>query len=68
MIPGTILYVYLGTLAATAAELLDSRSGRSPGQVAMLCLGFVATVLVTGLITRRARAELARMVEGAEPG
>lgn len=69
MIPGTILYVYLGTLAATAAELLDgSRSGRSPGQVAMLCMGFVATVLVTGLITRRARAELARMVEGGSPG
>jgi uncharacterized membrane protein YdjX (TVP38/TMEM64 family) len=69
MIPGTLLYVYLGTLAATAAELLDdSPAGRSPGQIAMLGTGFVATVLATGLITRRARAELARMGEAGEAG
>lgn len=65
MIPGTLLYVYLGTLAATAAELLDDLpADRSPGQIAMMWMGFVATLLVTGLITRRARAELGRMGAG----
>jgi uncharacterized membrane protein YdjX (TVP38/TMEM64 family) len=59
MLPGTVLFVYLGSLVTTASELV---SGTRPaaglvGQ-ALYVAGFVATVAATALITRAARRGL----------
>jgi uncharacterized membrane protein YdjX (TVP38/TMEM64 family) len=64
MLPGTFLYVYLGSLVTNASELL---SGRRPslgawGQV-LYWGGLIATVLVTVLITRTARTALNRVLQ-----
>ncbi len=64
MLPGTFLYVYLGSLVTNASELL---SGRRPsvgawGQV-LYWGGLVATALVTVLITRIARRALNRALQ-----
>jgi uncharacterized membrane protein YdjX (TVP38/TMEM64 family) len=64
MLPGTFLYVYLGSLVTNASELL---SGRRPsvgvwGQV-LYWGGLAATVLVTALITRIARRALNRALQ-----
>lgn len=55
MIPGTLLYVYLGTVAGTVA----SGSGGGTGKYLLLGVGLAATVLVTIFVTRLARRELA---------
>ena len=57
MIPGTIMYVYLGSLGNTAAE-----GTRTPAQWALLTLGLVATVAVTLIITKAAKHALDELV------
>lgn len=54
MIPGTVLYVYLGTLARTAATAAPA----SPWVWAFYGLGLAATVAATLLIARYSRREL----------
>ncbi|MBF2097345.1 MAG: TVP38/TMEM64 family protein, partial [Gloeomargaritaceae cyanobacterium C42_A2020_066] len=59
MVPGTVMYVYLG---ATAGDLAQVSLGRPTGWGPILLngLGLLATIAVTVLITRRARRELDR--------
>jgi uncharacterized membrane protein YdjX (TVP38/TMEM64 family) len=62
MIPGTLLYVYLGS---TAKDLTQVSSGNVEGgfaQQAIKILGLVATLLVTVVITRIARRSLREVV------
>ena len=61
MLPGTFLYVYLGSLATSAAELAGGQRPDSgaAGQ-ALFFGGLLATVSVTWMITRTARRELRR--------
>ncbi|RME92605.1 MAG: TVP38/TMEM64 family protein [Verrucomicrobia bacterium] len=54
MLPGTVMYVYLGTLARVAAD-----RSRTPAEWALYGVGLAATVAVTVLITRTARRALA---------
>lgn len=56
MIPGTILYVYLGSLGAEAASA--AAGGADTGRTAIAVLGFLATLVVTVLVTRVARRAL----------
>ncbi len=67
MLPGTVLYVYLGTLAGEAAAVV-ARGGpppeRGPGYYAVLLLGLAATAAVTVLVTRIARRALAEATHG----
>ncbi len=63
MLPGTLLYVYLGAAGADVAEA-------ATGQVNWLAtglrwVGFAATVIVTGILTRIARRALARATDQA---
>ena len=58
MLPGTILYVYLGSTAGTLADIIVGKVERSPAQQALFYLGLVATIVVTLLITRVARRAL----------
>ena len=59
MLPGTLLYVWLGAAGGAAAGA--GREERGPLEWAMLGAGLLATVVVTVLLTRAARAQLARM-------
>ncbi len=61
MLPGTVLYVYLGSLAGTAA------AGPSTARLALLAAGLVATVAVVVIVARAARRELARTGATSEP-
>jgi uncharacterized membrane protein YdjX (TVP38/TMEM64 family) len=58
MLPGTALYVYLGSLATTAAELTTA-GGRSGGVATVVYgAGLVATLAVVVIATRAARRAL----------
>lgn len=52
MIPGTIMYVYLGTLAETAT------GEQTTGEIALKVVGLIATIAVTVYVTKVARAAL----------
>lgn len=60
MIPGTVLYVYLGSLARDGLV----ERGRTAGEWVLYGVGLVATLVVTWRITRLARRALARRTEG----
>jgi len=59
MIPGTLLYVWLGSLGRVGAEALAG-SAASSFRLALNVVGLAATAAVTVLATRMARAALAR--------
>lgn len=58
MLPGTLLYIYYGKIAGTVAMFAGGASMRGPAYYAILCLGLVATIAVTTLVTRTARQAL----------
>ncbi len=62
MIPGSAMYVYLGSLAGSLAELGATEGVRSrpPAEWALYVVGLIATVAVTVVITRIARRALNR--------
>ena len=62
MLPGTVMYVYLGSLAGSLATLGGQGGGRTPAQWALYIVGLLATVAVTVYVTRIARAALAKQV------
>ncbi|HEY6000924.1 MAG TPA: TVP38/TMEM64 family protein [bacterium] len=62
MLPGTLLFVYLGSLAGSLATLGAAEARRSPAQWALFGVGLAATVAVTVLVTRIARRALDRRI------
>ena len=58
MLPGTMMYVYLGSVAGELAA--GSARARTPLEWAFYGVGLVATVAVTVYLTRVARASLSR--------
>ena len=59
MLPGTVLYVYYGRLVGDVAALAGGvQAPKDAGYYAVLILGLVATVVVTTIVTRAARAAL----------
>ncbi len=61
MLPGTFLYVYLGSLVTSASEIAAGRGG--PGgelKVTLYAAGIAATLAATVVITRLAQRALAR--------
>lgn len=61
MMPGTVLYVYFGTLGGNAAE-----GGLTTGEWVMNGIALVATVLVTVVITRMAKKALKDAVDSTD--
>lgn len=59
MMPGTVLYVYLGSLAKVAT----GERSRSTGEWVLYGVGLVATMAVTIYVTRIARRALALKIE-----
>lgn len=62
MLPGTIMYVYLGAAANSLAALLSGEGRRPASQQVMFAAGLVATVAVTTIVTRTARKALSQIV------
>jgi uncharacterized membrane protein YdjX (TVP38/TMEM64 family) len=58
MLPGTLLYVYLGSLATAAAELSSASRDGGAARNALFLAGFAATVAVVVVGTRAARRAL----------
>lgn len=55
MLPGTLLYVYLGTVGKLGLEAKSGGGHRSPIEYVFFGLGLVATIVVTVIVTRIAR-------------
>jgi uncharacterized membrane protein YdjX (TVP38/TMEM64 family) len=69
MIPGTIMYVYIGSLASNLALIgTDAQPSNPTVQWAIRILGFVATVAVTIYVTRLARQALNKEVLEEQKG
>jgi uncharacterized membrane protein YdjX (TVP38/TMEM64 family) len=60
MIPGTVLYVYAGSAAASLTQALSGNVQTGTGGRVLLWVGLAATVAVTWLVTRLARHQLDR--------
>jgi len=58
MMPGTLLYVYLGFAGRAVAQAAAGRMARSPAEYAAWALGLIATLAVTIYVTRLARRAL----------
>ena len=67
MLPGTILYVYLGSLAGDLTAISAKQPLTAEAQIAqwiIRILGLAATIAVTIYITRIAKKALAESVSG----
>ena len=58
MMPGTVMYVYVGSLARAAGDRT-----RTPGEWALYGIGLLATIGVTVFVTRLARRALAQRTQ-----
>lgn len=58
MLPGTVLYVYYGSLAGELARAAGGERTRGPAEWALLGVGLVATLLATRIVTRVATRAL----------
>jgi uncharacterized membrane protein YdjX (TVP38/TMEM64 family) len=58
MLPGTLVYIYSGKVAGDVARAIGGGTVGGAPYYAVLGLGFVATVIVTVLVTRTARRAL----------
>lgn len=69
MLPGTVLYVYLGSLATDAAALASGdRPSAGVWGTALLVVGLLATAAVTVAVSRMASARLRAELDAEEPG
>ena len=69
MMPGTLLFVWLGAAAGDVAGAASGQRPRQPAEWVFLAAGLLATVWVSLRITRLARAALQRRLEpGAGDG
>lgn len=68
MIPGTMMYVYIGSLAGSIATIGgETQPDANPiAQWAIRILGFAATVAVTLYVTKIARKALDESIDGGE--
>lgn len=62
MLPGTLLYVYVGSLAGSVASVGKSHH-RSPVEWALYAAGLLATLIVTLYVTRLSRQALNRRLK-----
>jgi uncharacterized membrane protein YdjX (TVP38/TMEM64 family) len=66
MLPGTLMFVYIGSLASNLATLGGDRS-RTTLEWVLYGVGLLATVAVTVFVTKLARQALSRKIDAEEP-
>lgn len=66
MLPGTVVYVYLGTLALDIASLASRRPSVGSAGTALLIAGFAASVALVIVITRMANRTLKRHLDAED--
>ncbi|MEK7841809.1 MAG: TVP38/TMEM64 family protein [Deltaproteobacteria bacterium] len=68
MLPGTVMYVYIGSLAGSLASLGGAADGRqrSTGEWALYGMGLLATLIVTVYVTRIAKRALSQKITKEE--
>jgi len=66
MIPGTIMYVYIGSLAGDLASLGTGNRTRTTGEWILYGVGLLATLAVTVFVTRLAKRSLASRIRPEE--
>lgn len=66
MLPGTLLFVYYGTVAGEVVKASAGKLSRTPGEWTLLAVGLLATIAVTALVARKARAALKSVEEEVE--
>ncbi len=66
MLPATVLYVYLGSVAKSLADVAAGNVEGGIGRKVFFGIGLLATVAVTALVTRIARRALKQAVPRAE--
>jgi uncharacterized membrane protein YdjX (TVP38/TMEM64 family) len=62
MMPGTVMYVYIGSLAGDLASLGAGTHTRTPAEWVLYGVGLLATVTVTIFVARLARRALAERI------
>lgn len=62
MMPGTVMYVYIGTLAGNIATLGTEESDPGAGRLVLQVVGLLATIAVTVYVTHVARRALKQEV------
>jgi uncharacterized membrane protein YdjX (TVP38/TMEM64 family) len=67
MLPGTLMYVYLGSAAQDLADVVSGKSPRTTGQWLLLATGLAATVGVSWTLARIARQALGAEVSAPTP-
>jgi pyruvate/2-oxoglutarate dehydrogenase complex dihydrolipoamide dehydrogenase (E3) component/uncharacterized membrane protein YdjX (TVP38/TMEM64 family) len=65
MIPGILMYVYLGSLVTSVSELAAGTASGGTAKQVLTFVGFAATVAVTVLVTRTARRALDEVTAGS---
>ncbi len=68
MLPGTVLYVYLGSAVKNVADLASGNYEGGPAQKWLFFAGLLATVVVTVLVTRVAKRALDEAVAEQSTG
>lgn len=63
MLPGTVMYVYIGSLAGDLAMLGAGGRARTPAEWTLYLVGLLATVAITVYVTRIARAALRKKTD-----
>jgi uncharacterized membrane protein YdjX (TVP38/TMEM64 family) len=63
MLPGTVMYVYIGSLAGSLANVGAGERLRTTGEWILYGAGLVATVAVTLFVTRVARRAISRRID-----
>jgi hypothetical protein len=58
MLPGAVLYIYIGSTIKSFADLSSGQTAAKPGYTLFLVAGLAATLLVVILLARIARRTL----------
>lgn len=67
MLPGTLLYVYIGSLGGEVAALGTAEQAKTPLEWALYAVGLIVTVVVTVFVTRIAKRALQEAISSSAP-
>ncbi len=62
MLPGTVMYVYFGSVAGTLASLGSGEETQSPMKLALYVVGLIATIAVAVFVARIAKRAIEQQV------